>query len=178
MRNLFMVVMLAGCAAKRSVPAVAPATSNEAALQLCAVDTIAPGGMMMINAIRTATDTVVVQANGRVPISQVVADAPPLREGSISLNRIRYIKSGTPKSVAPGSITLLGSRGGLPLFALSSEGGPMRAEIEALAAQGKDLEKALAGSARLRSQLRKVRFLYVPNESVGCIFQKFARVRR
>ncbi|HUP89285.1 MAG TPA: hypothetical protein VM100_08045 [Longimicrobiales bacterium] len=178
MRKLFIVVVLAACAKKQTVQPVVSATSNEIVMQVCTVDTIAPGGMMMINAIRTTTDTVVVQANGRVYISQVVAAAPVMRESSVSLSKTRYVKSGTPKTYAPGSIVLLGVLRGLPLYALATEGGPMRAEVEAAAVKGKDLEKALAGSARLRTQMGKVRFLFVPTHSVGCTFQQLARVKR
>ena len=54
----------------------------------------------------------------------------------------------------------------------------MRAEVEALAAQGSDLEKALQQRAGLRRQMARVKVLYAPTSVVGCVFQGFAPRRR
>lgn len=144
--------------------------------------------MMNISASVLGADTTVLQPEGRLVIRKAVAgpktvaDANWITSKIITLRsasgNVRYQLNGAPKAFAPGSISLLGMMRGLPLYALGTEGGPMRAEIESYAAKGLDLEKALASSARLRQQLTRVRFLYAPVNLVGCSFQSFARLKR
>jgi hypothetical protein len=189
-KRLVGILILAGCASAKPEPQpVVVSTPVETSVKLCVVDTVAPGGMMVISAIQSGADTTVLQASGRVPIQQAVAGPKvigdvtfvtakqPLSLGGAS-RRVRYAWTGSPRTFAPGSIGLLGMFRGLPLYALLNEGGPMRGEVESYAARGMDLEKALSSSARLRSQLSKVRFLYAPVSLVGCSFQTLGRLKR
>lgn len=188
MRKLLpILLLLTGCAPKKAVQPVA-VSNTTTAIELCVVDTIAPGGMMNISASLIGSDTTVLQPEGRVPIQKAVEGPKVLGESKwitahiitlrSSAGRVRYQLNGAPKTFAPGQISLLGMIRGTPIFARGAEGGPMRPEIESFAAKGSDMEKALSSSVRLRQQLSKVRFLYVPVNLVGCSFQAFARLRR
>jgi len=183
---LVLTVALGACASgQKTTTAPIGAESN---IQVCVVDTIAPGGMMTVSAIHAQAthDTLILQREGRVKIHEAVAGPKVLSQAAwisarqplqlTSANgRVRYAQAGKPKALAPGRIVLLGMMRGLPVFALPSEGGAMRAELESLAARGIDLEKSLQQRATLRRQLVRVRTLYVPTSLVGCVFQQFTR---
>ena len=189
MRKLIPLLLLAACAPKQKPPEVSsPVESN---ITVCVIDTLAPGGMMNVGAIysRATNDTVVVQSSGRVKLSQIVGSPKTLSAATwitakqplqlvAASGRVRFMPSGAAKTMAPGSIVLLGMMRGLPVFALPNEGGPMRPELESLAAKGVDLERALSQRLTLRRQLDKVRSLYIPVSLTGCQFQTFARARR
>jgi hypothetical protein len=176
---LFAMIAMSGCAAKSSAPvAVAPV---ETRMQVCVVDPVAPGGMMTVSGIHVqgTRDTTVLQAEGRVPLSQITAGSKVWRSGPLSLTttagRTRFNPTGQPKVFEPGKITLLGLVGSVPVFANPADAAPMRAEIEALAAGGQDLEQSLRKNAALRRQMSRVRTLYVPTSLVNCVFQQFRR---
>lgn len=183
MRALILAVILSGCAARSSAP-VNTTVSNETRVQVCVIDTIAPGGMMTLSAIHNVAtnDTLVLQADGRVDIDSVVAGPKVWTRGPIQLRttagNVRFNPSGTPKAFAPGKITLLGILNGLPVFANPGDASSMRAEIEALAATGVDLDQALAKRAGLRRSMNRIRTLYVPTSLVNCTFQTLTRPRR
>ena len=192
MRPFLFVVMiaLAGCGPKATVTPSASA-AGESRIQVCVIDPIVPGGMMTINAthVRATGDTLVMQSEGRVPIERVVrgpkvlADAKwitprtPLQLNAAS-GRVTFAPNAQRRVYAPGKIVLLGVMRGLPLYVLPAEGGAMRPELEALAARGMDLEKALQNSRTLRRQLDRVKTLYAPVALTGCAFQQFAKVVR
>lgn len=182
---LLLAAMAAACASSQSKPRDGTAESN---IQVCVVDTIAPGGMMSIGAIHVhaTKDTVILQPEGRVPIARAVAGPKVLSQATwisakqplqltTANGRVRYNPSGRAKTYAPGKIALLGMLRGVPVFAVPTEGGPMRAEVESLAARGVDLEKALQQRASLRRQVVRVKTLYIPTSLVGCVFQPFTR---
>jgi hypothetical protein len=184
------MIALAGCGRKETVMPSANA-AGESRIQVCVIDPIVPGGMMTINAthVRATNDTLVMQSEGRVPIARVVrgpkvlADAKwitpraPLQLTAQS-GRLTFAANAKPRVFAPGKIVLLGVMRGLPLYVLPAEGGAMRPEIEALAARGADLEKALQQSRTLRRQLDRVKTIYAPVALTGCAFQQFAKVQR
>ena len=184
MRSMLLLATMAicGCAAKSSAPVAVPAnTPVENRVQVCVVDPIVPGGMMTVSGVHMegTRDTTVLQADGRVPVAQITAAAKVWRSGTMQLNtsagRVRYAPSGQPRVFEPGKITLLGSIGSVPVFASPADAGPMRAEIEALAASGSVLVAALQKSAALRRQMNKVRTIYLPTSLVNCVFQTFKR---
>ena len=172
---------MSGCAAKSSAPVAANNAANEARVQVCVVDTIAPGGMMTISAIHNTVtnDTLVLEASGRVAIEQVVAGPKVWTAGPIQLRTtvgaVRFNPAGSPKAFAPGKITLLGVLNGLPVFANPGDASPIRPEIEALAATGVDLDQALEKRLALRRRMDRIRTLYVPTSLVNCTFQTFTR---
>jgi hypothetical protein len=175
-------IALTGCAAKSSAPAAAPATAAvENRVQVCMVDPDVPGGMMTLSGIHVegTSDTLVLQAEGRVPVRQMSAASKVWRSGTLqfttSAGRVRFGPSGQPRAFEPGKITLLGMIGSVAVFANAADAGPMRAEIEALAASKKDLPAALQSSATLRRQMNRVRTIYVPTSLVNCVFQTFKR---
>ncbi|MGQ0561028.1 MAG: hypothetical protein ACT443_04045, partial [Gemmatimonadota bacterium] len=183
-------IALAACSAKQQ-PAPAALGAAESRIEVCVVDTIAPGGMMTLGAMRVhATgDTLVLQSEGRVPLRTIVQGPKVLSEATwitaraplqlrAASGRVRFAKSGEPRVMAPGSIVLLGIMRGLPLYALPAEGAALRPELEALAARGVDLEKALQQRLTLRRQLDRVRTLYLPTALAGCSFQGFTKARR
>lgn len=193
MRSLFYVLLplLAACAAKSPAPEPATAAPTENKLQLCVIDTIAPGGMMSIGAIHViaTNDTLILQQEGRIPIAKALAGPKVLREATWmgpkspilitrASGRAVYAQTGTPKVQQPGKVALLAMMRGVPIFAAPGEGGPMRAELEALAARGVDLENALRQRSSLRRQMDRVQTLYVPTSLVGCEFQAFTAPRR
>ena len=192
MRRFYLIVMaaLAGCGPKQTVSPPASA-SAESKIQVCVIDPIVPGGMMTINAthVRTTGDTLVMQSEGRVPIARVVRGPKVLAEAKwitprapLQLNaasgRVTFALNPQRRVFAPGKIVLLGVMRGLPLYVLPAEGGAMRPELEALAARGVDLEKALQQSRTLRRQLDRVKTLYAPVALTGCAFQQLAKVQR
>jgi hypothetical protein len=119
------------------------------------------------------------QADGRVPIEKITAGSKVWRSGTVQLTtgtgRVRFAPSGKPRVFAPGKITLLGMIGSVTVFANPADAGPMRPQIEALAARGKNLEQALQSTPALRRQMSKVRTLYMPTSLVNCEFQTFKR---
>lgn len=179
---ILVVVATSGCAAKGTPASVSTSgTGAEKRVQVCVVDPIAPGGMMTLSAMHVegTRDTTVLQANGRVPVARTLTGAKVWRSGPLLLTtgsgRTRFSPSGKPRAVEPGKITLLGMVGSVPIFAGPADAGPMRAEVEALAASGSDLEKSLRARVSLRRQMSKVRTLYMPTSLVNCVFQTFKR---
>lgn len=136
---------------------------------------------MMVSAIRDAVtkDTALMQPEGRVPIARVVAGPRVWTKGPVQLTttagQVSYQPSGKPRAFAPGKITLLGMVRNVPVFAAPRDAGPLRPEVEALAAEGSDLEKSLQKRLRLRRQMSTVRTLYVPTSLVNCTFQTLTR---
>lgn len=174
------MIALAGCAARSSAP-VATIGSSGAPVQVCIVDTIAPGGMMTVSAIRDTltNDTTVLQSSGRMPIAKVVAgpsvwNKQPLQL-TTSAGKVRYAASGKTRVFEPGKIMLLGMVKNTPVFAGPKEVAPMRPEIEALAATGSDLEQALQKRPALRRRMNAIRTVYVPTSLVNCTFQTLTR---
>lgn len=171
---------MTGCAARSSAP-VATTGSAGTKVQVCIVDTIAPGGMMTVSAIRTdaTKDTVLLQSSGYKPIEKVVAGPKVWQRGPVQLTtaagKVSYVASGKPRPFAPGKITLLGMVKNLPVYADPRVAAPMRPEIEALAATGADLEKAFQKRPALRKRMNAVRTLYVPTSLVNCTFQTLTR---
>ena len=174
-------IAISGCAAKSSAPVANATAPVENRIELCVIDTIAPGGMMTLSAIHVqeTNDTLVLQAEGRVPIAEVVAGPKVWTKGSIQLSstagRLRFNPSGQPRTFAPDKITLLGVLSGLPVFANPADAAGMRPEIEALAASGVDLEQALRRRTTLRRGMARIRTLYVPTSLVNCTFQTLSR---
>jgi hypothetical protein len=189
---LLATTLLAACAANPK-PAAPPAATvaAESNIQVCVIDTIAPGGMMTISAIAVPAshDTVVIQPEGRVSIGKLTAGPKVLAEAtwitaknpltlSAAGGRVVFKPAGTAKPFATGQVALLGMMRGVPVFAKPTEGGAMRAEVESLSARGIDLEKALAQRLSLRRQFDKINALYIPTALVGCSFQQFSRVTK
>jgi hypothetical protein len=191
MRRLYVIVMaaLAGCGPKQTVSPPA-AASGESKIQVCVIDPVAPGGTMTINAthVRATNDTLVMQSEGRVPIERVVRGPKVLGDAKwitpktpLQLTAASGRLTFTPNSrrvFAPGKVVLLGVMRGLPLYVLPAEGGAMRPELEASAARGADLEKALQQSRTLRRQLDRVKTIYAPVALTGCSFQQFSKAQR
>lgn len=177
------VLFSSGCAANSSAPVAANnnAKGPEKRIQACIVDTIAPGGMMTVSAIHvlTSNDTMLLQANGRVPISKAVAGPRTWTNGPVQLTttagRVSYSPSGKPRTYAPGKIVLLGVHEKVPIFGNPVDVGAMRPEVEALAAKGVSLDKALKTRVALRRRMDKVRTLYVPTSLSNCMFQTLTR---
>jgi hypothetical protein len=192
MLRIIPALLLTACAAQPKAATVTPVTAAaESNIEVCVVDTIAPGGMMEISAIAVPAnhDTVVIQPEGRVAIGQLTAGPKVLSQAawistkqpltlSASGGRVVFRPSGSPRAFTSGQVALLGMMRGTPVFAKPAEGGAMRAEVEALAARGVDLEKALSQRASLRKQIDKINSLYIPSALVGCVFQQFNRVTR
>jgi hypothetical protein len=178
---LLATIAISGCAAKSSAPVAVTPTPVENRVQVCVVDPIVPGGMMMVSGVHVegTRDTTVLQADGRVPVAQITAAAKVWRSGTLqmttSAGRVRFAPNGQPRVFEPGKITLLGSIGSVPVFTSPADAAPMRAQVEALAASGSDLVAALQKNAGLRTQMNKVRTIYVPTSLVNCVFQTFKR---
>jgi hypothetical protein len=192
MRHIFLATLLiSACASSREAGVVA-SRATESKVEVCVVDTIAPGGMMPIGAIHVhaTNDTLVLQSSGRVPLRQIVRGPKVLSEAkwitskeplqlTAASGKVRFVASGAPRPFALSKIVLLGMMRGLPLFAAPAEVTPVRPEIESLAARGIDLEKALAQRVTLRRQLDKIKTLYAPVSLTGCTFQALTKeVRR
>lgn len=181
------MTVLAGCAHKQQ-PA-ATAVPAETHIQICVVDTIAPGGMMNIGAIVSTArgDTTVLQSEGRVPLRQLVAGPKVLSQATwinarqplqlAAGTRLRFAPTGAPRAYAAGTLGLLGVFRGLPIFVRAGEQGRMRAEVEALSARGIDLEKALQQRATLRRNAERLTNLYVPTALAGCVFQQLRKTQ-
>ena len=177
------MLCVSGCAAKGGAPvgAGAHAKGPERRIQACIVDTIAPGGMMTVSAIHvlSSNDTMLLQANGRVPIAKAVAGPRVWTKGAVQLSsnagRVSYAPTGKPKVFAPGKIVLLGVHERVPIFGNPKEVAAMRPEVEALAAKGVALDQALKTRAALRRGLDNVRTLYVPTSLSNCTFQTLTR---
>ena len=187
---LTLALALAACASQPK-PVTPTAVAAESNVDVCVIDTIAPGGMMSINAISVPAthDTVVIQPQGRVPIAQLTAGPAILSQAtwitskkpltiSAAGGRVIFKPTGQPRTFEIGRIMLLAMMRGVPVFATPSEAAALRPELEALAARGIDLEKALATHATLRRQADKLNTLYMPTSLVGCMFQQFNRVTR
>lgn len=174
------MLLTSGCAANSGAPVGANA-GPEKRIQACIVDTIAPGGMMTVSAIHltSSNDTMLLQKNGRVPISEAVAGPRVWTKGPVQLTsasgRVNFAPSGKPKAFAPGKIVLLGMHDKVPIFGNPADVGGMRPEVEALAAKGVSLEQALKTRVALRRSMDRVRTLYVPTSLSNCTFQTLTR---
>jgi hypothetical protein len=192
MRSFLIVVSsaLVACAPQQTA-APATAASAESKIEVCVIDPVVPGGMMTVAAthVHATGDTLVMQSEGRVPIARLVAGPKILTEATwitprtplqlaAESGRVTFAMNTQPRIFAPGKIVLLGVMRGLPLYVLPAEGGAMRPEVEAMAARGVDLEKALQQSRTLRRQLDRVKTIYAPVSLTGCAFQQFSKVQR
>ena len=183
---LFVMIAIGACAPK--TPTVeAPPAAAEQNIQLCVVDTIAPGGMMTIGAIvvPATNDTLVLHSEGRIPVRELVAGPQVLCDAKwlsvrqpLQLARLRFAPNGTARAFAPGALTLLGMYRGLPVFVKAGDERRMRPELEALAARGVDLEKALQQRSSLRRAAERLSTVYVPAALTGCVFQPLVKTRR
>lgn len=183
-------LLMGACAGSQNQEPGGALHGVESKIEVCVIDTVAPGGMMAIGAVRVhaTNDTLVMQSVGRVPLREIVRGPRVLAEAKwisprtpLQLNtasgRVRFLRTGQPKVFAQGRLILLGMMRGVPIFALPAEAGAMRPEIEALAARGIDLETALSQRVSLRRQMSRVNALYIPVSLTGCTFQKFAKSR-
>src|SRR5207253_7915009 len=102
---------------------------------------------------RSATsDTVVLQASGRLPLGKV-AEAIPVAQNSpwyaanqpltivVGRRRSEFARYATPRIIAPGEVALLGRMAGLGVYAHAREVAPMRAILDAESAAGQDLDR-------------------------------------
>src|SRR5690349_10269357 len=104
LRILLATIAISGCAAKQSsAPVAVPNTPAANRIQVCVVDPVVPGGMMTVSAIHPegTADTLVLQADGRVPIANLTAGSKVWRSGTLQLTtstgRVRFAPSGKPR---------------------------------------------------------------------------------
>lgn len=167
-------------------PPAQPAPPREDAITVCVVDPTVPGGLRMQSATfrYTEGDTVVLSNGQRVPLRTAVGNVMTVRNAdwyvrgqpltmTIGKDKLEYTTEGGAVVIESSRLAYLGTVNGYPVYADRDEVADVNDALATLrAAQaGRDLGEILSERRDLRDEVEDVRFLYVPLESTGCVFQ-------
>lgn len=167
-------------------PPVQPPAPREDAITVCVVDPSVPGGLRMQTAIfrYTESDTVVMSNGMRVPLRSSVGTVMTARNAdwyvrgqpltmTLGRDRLEYITEGGAVVIESSRLSYLGTVNGYPVYADRDEVADVNSALASLRAAeaGRDLGAILSERRDLRDEIEDVRFLYVPLESTGCVFQ-------
>jgi hypothetical protein len=162
-------------------PPPAPTTEQ---ITVCVLDINAGGGLRTVNALRKLDtgDTIVVRNGEPTPLRAAVGTVPiaadaswfirgePLTIGA-DKTKLMYLSVGTPQTLAAENLAFLGTVDGMPVYADKS------AAVSPLDVLGPntDLSKAVVESKNVYTALDNVKTVYVPMNTVGCLFQPLER---
>ena len=163
-----------------------PRAPVENAITVCVIDPSQVSGIRVQNAFYRVEqrDTVVIQGDNRVPMSQVSGNARIARDAdwytggeplrmTVGKQSVRYMTFQGARQIDPNSISYIGNINGYPAYADRHEvAGILTALNEARAADpNRDLGALLAERRDLREAIEDVKVLYVPLQRTDCIFQ-------
>jgi opacity protein-like surface antigen len=167
-------------------PPPPPPAPREDAITVCVIDPAAPGGMRNVQAIfrHEQRDTVVTVDGQRVPLRQQVTDVPTAAQATwyvrgepmtlqVGTRRMEFMTYMTPRQIEPNMLTYLGRVDGLPVYADRDQAQRFIGQLEAARANVPDhnLQTILAQNVALRDAFADLAYLYLPMQTVGCIFQ-------
>lgn len=165
---------------------VTPPPPREEAVTVCVVDPTATNGLRVQNAIflPETGDTMVVVNGERVAFRNNVGTVMLARDAdwyirgqplvmTVGTNKIEYLTYQGARQIDAGQLSFLGTINGYPVYADRGEVADIVVPLETLRAErpNTDLGVLLADRRELRTRVEGVKFLYVPLESTGCVFQ-------
>jgi hypothetical protein len=165
---------------------VPPPAPRSESVSVCVIDPTLGSGIRTESALfyPSRGDTVVVVNGNEVALRNSVGNVmvasnadwyirgQPLTM-TIGRERMEYVTYGTAHMVQASDLAYLGTVNGVPVYADRDEVSDIRDELEDLnrAQRGADLARLLQEHKNLRDELSKVKVLYVPLQSTGCVFQ-------
>lgn len=189
---LFGVARPPAVAIVEAPPAPAPTpvpTVSREDISVCVVDPTSPNGLRMQSATLVGgRDTVVVVGGSDRPFStslgtvSVASNADWYVRGQpltvmVGPGKIEYATYGSPRVVSNSDLAYIGTVNGMPVYADRNDVKDVYDELnDVRKAQNKnDLGEILSQQKDLREALDKVKVLYVPMQSSGCVFQAVQR---
>jgi hypothetical protein len=166
-----------------------PPAPVENAIQVCVIDPTQPTGLRMQNAIYlpASGDTMVMMNGNRVRLNTTVGNVMVVRNAdwyvrgeplTINVNKdvkMQYSTESGAVQIDAGKLAYLGTANGYPVYANASEVADVSRALGELRAANasRDLGNILDERKDLRDELDDVKYLYVPLQSTGCVFQTF-----
>lgn len=166
-------------------PPAPPPAPREEQITVCVIDPATSGGMRSVSAVRVLStgDTMVVRGADRVPFNTTVPTVTVVGTTDwyiagrplavpIAQRQAQYLATGRASPMGTGQLVLVGSVQGVPLYAERSTLGASADRLQQMNANGPiDLAATLRTDAELRTTFASVQTLYVPSQTVGCVFQ-------
>jgi len=167
-------------------PVYTPPAPREEAITVCVVDPTSSTGIRTQNAIFLPErgDTMVVINGQRTLLRNSIGNVMVARDAdwyirgqplvmNVGNNRIEYLTYQGARHIEPDRLSFLGTINGYPVYADRDEVADIIVPIQTLRAErpGADLGTLLVNRRDLRDRIEDVRFLYVPLEPTGCVFQ-------
>jgi hypothetical protein len=167
-------------------PVYTPPAAREEAITVCVVDPTSSTGIRTQNAIFLPErgDTMVVVGGQRTLLRNSIGNVMVARNAdwyirgqplvmTVGNNRVEYLTYQGARHIEADRLSYLGTINGYPVYADRDEVADIIVPITTLRAErpGADLGSLLANRRDLRDRIEDVRFLYVPLEPTGCVFQ-------
>ncbi|HUP89840.1 MAG TPA: hypothetical protein VM100_10825 [Longimicrobiales bacterium] len=167
---------------------VTPTVSRED-ISVCVVDPTSTNGLRMQSATLVGgRDTVVVVGGSDRPFSSSLGSVSTASNAdwyvrgqpltvTVGTGKIEYASYGSPRVVSNSDLAYIGTVNGMPVYADRNDVKDVYDELnDVRKAQNKnDLGEILSQQKDLREALDKVKVLYVPMQSSGCVFQAVQR---
>jgi len=172
-------------------PPAPPAPPAEETISVCVVDPTMPQGIGNVSAIYVPStrDTLIVVNGQRTPIEQAYDRVVVARETDwfvrgqplilqVNEHRAEFVTYGGARIIEPTDLAFIGTVDGLPVYADADDVRDIREELRELreAQRTDDIEDILEEREDLREEFEEIEVLYVPLQSVGCVFQPVRRV--
>lgn len=169
-------------------PAPAPTVSREP-LSVCVVDPTATNGLRMQSAYLVGgRDTVIVANGADQPFNSSIGYVPTastadwyVRGQPLTINvgttKMEYATYGSTRVVNSEDLAYLGTVNGIPVYADRNDVSGFINDWNTAnsTVSSRDLGMTLNGQKTLRTNFEKVKVLYVPMASSGCVFQAVQR---
>jgi hypothetical protein len=167
-------------------PVYTPPAPREEAITVCVVDPTTSTGLRTQNAIFLPErgDTMVIVNGERTLLRNSIGHVMVARDAdwyirgqplvmNVGNNRIEYLTYQGARHIEADRLSYLGTINGYPVYADRDEVADIIVPIQTLRAErpGADLGTLLVNRRDLRDRVEDVRFLYVPLEPTGCVFQ-------
>jgi hypothetical protein len=163
-----------------------PPAPAEEAITVCVIDPTSPNGIRMQSAMYVpASGDTVIDVNGvRTPLGQAVGQVQVARTAdwyvrgepltlSVGRNQMQYLTYQGARMIEADRLTYLGTINGYPVYADRDQVADLNTDLTELrtSQNSNDLADILDERNDVRGELEDVKFLYVPLEPTGCVFQ-------
>src|SRR5688572_1120939 len=167
-------------------PVYTPPAPREEAITVCVVDPTSSTGIRTQNAIFLPErgDTMVIVNGERTLLRNSIGHVMVARDAdwyirgqplvmNVGNNRVEYLTYQGARHIEADRLSYLGTINGYPVYADRDEVADIIVPIQTLRAEqpGADLGTLLVNRRDLHDRVEDVRFLYVPLEPTGCVFQ-------
>jgi opacity protein-like surface antigen len=167
-------------------PVYTPPAPREEAITVCVVDPTSSTGIRTQNAVFLPErgDTMVIVNGERTLLRNSIGHVMVARDAdwyirgqplvmNVGNNRVEYLTYQGARHIEADRLSYLGTINGYPVYADRDEVADIIVPIQTLRAErpGTDLGTLLVNRRDLRDRVEDVRFLYVPLEPTGCVFQ-------